>query len=310
MDGRYKENRRRNNIQFGRFCRAWAILLAAFLIRQPAGAQEVRAAGWVFQEPAITLEDTRYTMLAGQKIKLKATVWEERLQSETIVWSASPQQVLTVSQNGTVKAKSEGTALVTASVKGTGEAVTCQIHVVKKAAQKKNAKDVAAIKKIIQSQPGASLSKDLDSSQYTWTDMGKQSRLTRIAWPDTGLEGKISFAGLPKLEALDIRYGNLPSLNISKNPALKELDCSFQQLEALDTSAHPSLEALSCSGNQLTALDLRKNKKLIRLSCSENQLTALNTQKNPSLTQIICDQNQLTALDTQQNPSLEVLCCS
>ena len=199
-------------MQYGRFCKTTAVLLAVFLIRLPAGARTVCKAAWETGEPVITMEDTRYTVLAGQKLKLKATVWDERLQSKAVVWTVSPQQILTISQDGTVKAKSEGTALVTASIKGTDETVSCQIHVVKKATQKKNAKDVAAIKKIIQSQPGASVSKDLDnSSQYTWTDMGKQSRLTRIAWPDLGLEGKISFAGLPKLEALDIRYGNLTS---------------------------------------------------------------------------------------------------
>ena len=173
---------------------------------------------------------------------------------------------------GTIKAGKEGSAQITASIDGTKESASCTVHVVKKTGQKKNAKDVAALKALINAQQDASVSNQLDDlDQYTWTDIGKERRLTRIVWPDKQLQGEISFDGLSALEYLDIRGGHLTDLDVHKNKALKYLDCSDQELTTLDISENKALETLKCDRNRFTQLQVQDLVALTELSCNENR---------------------------------------
>ena len=194
--------------------------------------------------PAITMEQTGYTLVVGKRIQLQADI-DDRFASKKLVYKSSKKEVVSVNQSGYIRAKKEGTAVVTVSIQGTDEKASCEIRVVKKSAYKKNAEDVAILKKIFKAEPNALISSDLDhTSQYTWTNTGKEYRLTRICWQDAGLTGELSFAGLTELAELDCSGGQLTSLDVSQNPALKVLNCDNNLLSALDVSKNPALTVL------------------------------------------------------------------
>ena len=154
----------------------------------------------------IILSHSIYTLTVDSKVKLKAMYAEaedgaDTTVKETLVWTSSDVTIASVNQKGNVRAKKAGTAQITAAVAGTDYTASCTIRVVEAAKKKKNAADVAALKKLIQEQgsaqvrTGSSLSPstDLDDPlQYTWTDIGRESRLTRIEWPEKNLSGTIS----------------------------------------------------------------------------------------------------------------------
>ena len=138
--------------------------------------------------PAVTLNYSTYTLLKGKKLKLKAVISDENLASEKVIWASSSTDFVTVNQSGMIKAKKAGSAQITATIQGTNQSASCTVKVVNKPKKEKNASDVKTLTKIIQSFPSdVSVSTDTDNAnEYTWTDMGKESRLTGIRWRGLG----------------------------------------------------------------------------------------------------------------------------
>lgn len=182
---------------------------------------------------------------------------------------------------------------------------------------KKNASDVAIIKKLAKEQQERGVKRISDdpnnSRQYGWAyDPSKnESRLVRIFWGNLSLIGDISFAGLRDLRDLRcFNYGTpaegrgLTSLDISKNNKLSNLECRCNKLTKLDTSGNKQLKKLSCSDNLLTELDFSKNKQLTSIMCGGNPLTNLNVSKNNKLTYLNCGCRTLTKLDLSKNKNL------
>lgn len=77
----------------------------------------------------ITLNKTNYTLKKGKKVKLKATILPKKSTQKKILWSSSKKKVATVSKTGEVKAKKNGTTIVTAKIKGTKKKASCKITV-------------------------------------------------------------------------------------------------------------------------------------------------------------------------------------
>ena len=65
----------------------------------------------------------------GKKIKLKATVSPKKSTQKKIIWTSSNKKTATVTQKGTITAKKNGTAIITAKVKGTNKKAKCKIIV-------------------------------------------------------------------------------------------------------------------------------------------------------------------------------------
>lgn len=76
----------------------------------------------------ITIDPTSWTMEAGDKKTLTATVWPSSTGSGTLSWTSSNSSVATVDSNGKVTAVGVGTANITASYGGSVSA-TCAITV-------------------------------------------------------------------------------------------------------------------------------------------------------------------------------------
>lgn len=77
----------------------------------------------------ITLNKTIYTLKKGKKVKLKATILPKKSTQKKVVWTTNKKKVATVSKSGVVKAKKNGTATITAKIKGTKKKTTCKIIV-------------------------------------------------------------------------------------------------------------------------------------------------------------------------------------
>lgn len=154
----------------------------------------------------------------------------------------------------------------------------------KTAKAKKNAKDAAALNKIIKAQvkSGASISRDLNNSSYIW---GNKGRLEGINWSGFyGLSGSISLKAFSGLKSFNY-FGNkkIEKLDISKNKELVTLSCADNQLKKLDVSKNTKLTSLLCGMNKLTSLDISKNTKLTNISCAYNNLKTLKCGKNSKL---------------------------
>lgn len=81
------------------------------------------------KNPTVRLTSTSKTVYLGDTYTLKATVTPS---SEKVTWSSSNTKVATVNSKGKITAKKEGTATITAKIKGTSMKKTCKITVKKK----------------------------------------------------------------------------------------------------------------------------------------------------------------------------------
>lgn len=159
----------------------------------------------------------------------------------------------------------------------------------KTAKAKKNAKDAAALNKIIKAQvkSGASISRDLNNSSYIW---GNKGRLEGINWSGS--------------------YGLSGSISLKAFSGLKSFNCFGNKLTQLNLNECVNLQKLYCEINEIKKLDLRGNKNLLLLECSCNQLKELNLSRNNKLTSLTCDQNLFIRLDVSKNQKLELIECN
>lgn len=93
-----------------------------------AGPVTVKAKKQV-KAKTITLNKTIYTLKKGKKVKLKATILPKKSTQKKVVWTTNKKKVAIVSKSGVVKAKKNGTATITAKIKGTKKKTTCKIIV-------------------------------------------------------------------------------------------------------------------------------------------------------------------------------------
>ncbi|MDE7227981.1 MAG: Ig-like domain-containing protein [Treponemataceae bacterium] len=76
---------------------------------------------------SVTLDETTLTLTRGETGKLTATVTPDNADNKTVTWSSSDLAVATVGEDGTVTARAEGTATITALAGG--KTATCAVTV-------------------------------------------------------------------------------------------------------------------------------------------------------------------------------------
>lgn len=103
----------------------FAMMQSNQMISQP---KEVQAAKTV-KAKSVSLNKTVYTIKKGKKIKLKATISPKKSTQKKIIWTSSNKKTATVTQKGIITAKKNGTAIITAKVKGTNKKAKCKIIV-------------------------------------------------------------------------------------------------------------------------------------------------------------------------------------
>jgi len=117
----------------------------------------------------------------------------------------------------------------------------------------------------------------------------------------------IDISNNPALQWLDVGVNRLTTLDVSNNSALTYLDVSFNQLTTLNVGSNPALTTLRVGVNRLTTLDVSNNPELEGLWVGENRLTTLDVSNNPELRNLWAAENQLTTMDVSSNLVLEGL---
>ncbi|MEX0315561.1 MAG: hypothetical protein AB3N18_15395, partial [Allomuricauda sp.] len=132
----------------------------------------------------------------------------------------------------------------------------------------------------------------------------------------------------PNLYHLGVRFGNLTSIDVSKNPLLElliinsGLDTEITGLSALtkleflgltgnvenlDPALHPELYHLSIRQHKTSGLDVSQNQKLTYLALQSNELDEIDLSANINLESLLIVNNNLTQLDLSNNTKISYL---
>ena len=207
---------------------------------------------------------------------LTATVFPENATDKTVRWTADPEGVVTLTDNGDgscrVTALGEESATVTAvSLVDPAATAACRISV--DYLYLTNTALIKAIDSRAKDSAGNPVSVD-------WT---KES------------DGTVK----------------LTSQNLAKIRAVTELVIDGFFLSDLGGIEYfTGLTYLNCGSNKLTTLDVTKNTALTTLYCNNTNLTTLDVSKNTALTFLYCAENQLTTLDIRPLSRLSALYCT
>lgn len=133
----------------------------------------------------------------------------------------------------------------------------------------KNSNDVALLQQLIASQHavGATVSSDLDSGQYGWSDEG---RLIKISWDNLQVRGEISLVKFTELQTFSCQNNEVTGLDFGGNRALKMVNCTNNQIWNLNVNACYGLEHLYCKGNRFLSLDVAGLVYLLDLECDDD----------------------------------------
>ena len=80
----------------------------------------------------VKLDQTKLPLYTGESKTLTATVAPDNATNKTVTWSSNNEAVATVDQNGTVTAKSAGTAIITVTTTDGEKTATCTVTVTDK----------------------------------------------------------------------------------------------------------------------------------------------------------------------------------
>lgn len=108
---------------------AYALALLMIVTGIPATGPVTVQAKKQVKAKSIKLSKTTYTLKKGEKVKLKATILPKKSTQKKVVWSTNKKKIATVSKSGVVKAKKNGTTIITAKIKGTSKKAKCKIIV-------------------------------------------------------------------------------------------------------------------------------------------------------------------------------------
>ena len=227
---------------------------------------------------------------------LTAAVFPENTTDKRVRWTADPEGVVTLTDNGdgscTVTALGVESATVTAvSVANSAVTAACRISV-----DYPYLTNTALIKVI------DDRATDIEGNRISvgWT---KESDGTVKLTP----ENRQKIRAVTELRIVNAYLSDLGGIEYFTG--LTYLDCRSNNLETLDVTKNTALTTLDCGGNNLTTLDVTKNTALTHLSCGNNNLTTLDVTKNTALTELFCGYNRLTTLDVTNNTALTYLNC-
>ena len=250
----------------------------------------------------VSLSHSSMTMTEGETSQLVATVSPSNATNKNVYWSSNNTSVATVASDGTVTAKSAGSATITCTTSDGSKKATCSISVIKK-------DEVSYI-----SVP------DPNFKEYLLTWGGDKDRdgeiseseallITRLNLSKWKISSLIGIERMLNLALLDCDDNLLTSIDVSKNILLENLWCVENQINTIDLSNNPLLKTLYCRNNIVTYINITKNTALNTLICNSNKLTSLVVSYNTSLEYLDCRSNRITSLDVSNNKALITLNC-
>lgn len=120
----------------------------------------------------------------------------------------------------------------------------------------------------------------------------------------TGIEAFVN------LKSLQVAYGALTEIDLSKNFLLEELFLNDNQLNSIDVSMLSNLKRFGIMRNEMTSgIDVSANPLLEELFVHETGISAIDLTANPYLWNLYIQGNDLSALDLSANMALTQLRC-
>lgn len=212
-------------------------------------------------------------------------------------------------------------------------------------AAKRNANDIAKLKKIVNEQlkKGATISKDIENDyNYTWD---KDGNLESISWDYHNLIGNIKIPSFNKLKSITIsRSKELKNIIVEDNKSLEEIifygyeDYENNQIiyypfdkveikgcinlksmtiynankiktgsSGFDLSMYTNLKELNIQFCNLKNLDISNNRKLTRLDISHNNFEKIDLSNNKDIQTLVLDFNNFSVIDIKNNTKTEYL---
>lgn len=249
----------------------------------------------------ITLDKENLSIGFGTTYKLNASVTPERTTDKLIlVWESDDPSIVEVDQDGVLRGKEHGDAIisVTATLSGKSYTATCTVEVIPVVV---NIPDEVFRNYCLQIA-------DFNDDGILTSD--ETVLIKTILIGGLGVASLDGIQFFSEIEHLNCANNQLTVIDLSQNTALLFLFCSNNKLTALNLSQNRALRRLECFVNQLTSLDVSENTALERLSCYNNQLSSLDVSHNTVLERLNCDMNKLTVLDVSHNNALTVLDCA
>jgi len=249
---------------------------------------------------SVRLDKTELDLGVEESYKLSAAITPANANNKKITWASDNSGIAEVDQNGNVRGKADGTAVITVTTEDGNKTASCNVTVEKGAI--------------------LYLSPDTDEIKIQAKTLS-YNKIIVVGCTETEMDGtsgdaiflhpngdRVILKG--DIDVLHCDKNQLTGLNVQGLNNLKTLGCNKNQLTSLDVQGVNNLETLHCIGNRLTNLDVQGLNNLEALWCDGNQLTSLDVQGLNSLKFLWCDGNQLTSLNVQGLNNLKELWCN
>ncbi len=298
----------------------------------------------VYPVTGVSLSQTTMTLTEGESSQLTATVSPSNATNKNVAWSSSNTSVATVSSNGTVTAKSAGTAIITVKTDDQGKTATCSVTVKAK---------VIEVASITLSQSTVSL-KEEESLRLTATIEPSNATNKGVTWSsdNTGIatvdsegiimavtegtvtitaksaDGKVSatckvtvtaeYVDFPDpnfrkymVDNFDLNGNGKISLTEAKKiTSIKVSTVDIESVEGIEYL--DNLERLDVSnplGDRISSGRKPDGAYYGVWSLPVGKLTSLDLSHNPDLTYLNCGYNQIGHLNISKNYLLKELRC-
>ena len=255
----------------------------------------------------VTLDRDVDILTVGDSRKLTAIVSPDDAPDKTVIWVSSNPETVEVN-DGTITAKSRGTATISAITEIGSKKATCTVRVVEDRH--------ITITTVMPNGPVALMIAGSGTIYINWGDGSAvetfilaSSQLTYSHYITGATTHVITVEG-GSITGLSFPPCQMTNLDVSHISGLKKLDCTYNQLTSLDVSGCATLEDLKCSGNWLESLNLGNNNVLSSLDCSSNRLSILDLSRISALATLNCSRNQLSFLDVSNLSKLANFNCS
>lgn len=288
----------------------------------------------------VTLDKTELNLGVGESTKLTATINPANASNKTIMWASDKPAIAEVDQNGNVRGKAGGTAVITATAEGSEKKASCNvtvtfIHINSITLDPENLNLV-----LEESSKLTATINPEDASDKTITWASDKPNIAEVD-PNGNVTGKAEGTAVIRATTKDGNKTATCNIKVEKgailylSPDKKEITIYAKTLnsgditvagceenEPLSSGVQTTLTAtgdrvilkgditeLYCTDNKLTGLHVQGLNNLTNLKCNNNQLTGLHVQGLNNLTMLDCGKNQLKELNAQGLNNLKTLRC-
>jgi subtilisin family serine protease len=240
---------------------------------------------------------------------LRAIIAPIDASDQSVTWSSSAPDIVSITESGVVTGKSQGIATITVTSQANPEiSSTCTITVLETQAEAIVFNDyifkeevIKHLKKIDDKYNG------YDTTSLLYPDDVILLTELRIWYLEiTDMTGISKFFGL---ESIYFSNLDITSLDLSQLINLRSVQINETQLQTLNASGLKKIHSLRLSSNRIRSLDLNNTTSLINLLIANNELTTLDLSMMIKLETLFCYNNRLEYINTKDLNSLDYFVC-